>query len=110
MFWPIDKLNTDARSLFTGIKICPECIKNDKVPYIRRAHQLTGVCTCHIHGCKLMAYVGRNGHEMDFDLDNYKEVESNIKMESMSNSTTLYLPLVIQSLIIFSLSFSESVR
>ena len=83
MFWPIDKLNTDARSLFTGIKICPECIKNDKVPYIRRAHQLTGVCTCHIHGCKLMAYIGRNGHEMDFDLDNYKEVESNIKMESM---------------------------
>lgn len=44
------------RGLFCVIKVCPECLKEDKMNggcYLHRAHQAAGVCVCHKHGCLL---------------------------------------------------------
>lgn len=44
------------RGMLGAIKVCPECLKEDKMNggcYLHRAHQVAGVCVCHKHGCLL---------------------------------------------------------
>lgn len=35
-------------------KVCPDCLKEDDVPYLHRSHQIPGVSICYKHGCSLM--------------------------------------------------------
>lgn len=85
VFWPADKLNRSWYPFFTTLKICPQCIAEDEVPYIRKSHQLSGVCTCHKHGCHLLEYNGKPGNEMNFNLEDYQECQSEIDIENFKS-------------------------
>ena len=67
MFRKPDPLNAPVNTMIREIHICPQCIENDieifGEPYIHRAHQLSGVCTCHKHKAPLYKYTGIKGHE-----------------------------------------------
>lgn len=81
VFGPKNRLNTAINGIINDIKICPECLKEDNIPYIHRAHQLSGICTCYKHGCKLSVYTGAKGHAMEF-MD-FKEIETDISLDSL---------------------------
>ncbi len=91
VFRPKDGLNVPTNRLFTVIRICPECMKEDAErygkPYIHRSHQLSGVCTCHKHGCRLLSYHGKAGHEYDFRMEDYGEVPAKASEESLTAYT-----------------------
>lgn len=74
-----DALSPAINKLFNSIKICPECIKEDMQtygePYIHRAHQLSGVCTCYKHNTGLKQFMGIKGHACEYSPDDYTDVE-----------------------------------
>lgn len=94
VFWPADKLNRSWYPFFTTLKICPQCIAEDEVPYIRKSHQLSGVCTCHKHGCHLLEYNGKPGNEMNFNLEDYQECQSEIDIEILRAYTSYAVKLL----------------
>ncbi|MCD8012512.1 MAG: Helicase associated domain protein [Lachnospiraceae bacterium] len=86
-----DALNSSVNMAFQKIKICNVCVKEDRQefgqPYIHRAHQLSGVCTCHKHGIKLSIYCGKKGHECEFNEKDYQELSSDIPLKSLQAFT-----------------------
>ena len=74
-----DKLNTSVNYLFYDAYICPECLKEDIIkygePYLHRAHHLSKVYYCNKHKCRLLLYKGKHGHECEYNLDDYHEIE-----------------------------------
>lgn len=79
VFYRKDALNPLVNPFFNTINICPECVKADKVmfgeSYIHRSHQLSGIYTCHKHSVRLMKYNGKSDHVMEFDLNQYRQME-----------------------------------
>ena len=77
------------RSLIHTCKICPECLKEDRMAhgkgYLHRAHHLSGVQTCYKHKCLLFEYAGKRGNETSFDEAFYRPIipEPHIKTESL---------------------------
>lgn len=63
--WRVSYMHTLSFGL--GIRHCTECWSQDDVNgtrrYWRRAHQLPGVTTCHVHGCLLYS-IGVGGSRM----------------------------------------------
>lgn len=96
VFRPSGKLNMPVNTLFNDIKICPECVKEDKIPYIHRSHQLSGVYTCYMHKCKLHIFTGKKGHEMEFSLNEYHEIESDVHTQTL-NAYTAYVQSLFQA-------------
>lgn len=86
-----DALNPPISALIQNIKICSKCVEEDRKkfgqPYLHRAHQLSGVCSCHRHGIKLSAYCGRKGHECEFNENDYQEMVSDISLDSLQAYT-----------------------
>lgn len=37
-----------------GLKYCPQCLRDDKIPFWHRSHQLPVCMVCHIHACELL--------------------------------------------------------
>lgn len=60
----------------SSLQLCPDCMKEDKNKYghfyYHRIHQLSYVSVCAKHGCNLVAYSGKQMHELD---DNPKTSE-----------------------------------
>lgn len=83
-----DNLNVAGRSELLDIYLCPVCMEEDQLqygePYIRRSHQLNGICTCHKHGCMLRKYVGQRGHACDYNQADFKTVDSTIAIELLN--------------------------
>lgn len=96
VFRPSDKLNSSVNALFKSVKICQACVANETIPYIHRAHQLSGVCTCHKHGCKLLEYKGKKGHEMEFKLNDYEEISSEKSIDVL-NAYTRYVQKLFET-------------
>ncbi len=75
-----DRLNTAGSSLFDTVKICPECVQEDKgtygEAYIHRAHNLSGVCVCYKHGCRLLEGKAPNDYEYSFDINDFQGMTS----------------------------------
>lgn len=94
-----DPLNASINNMIKEIHICPQCIENDiemfGEPYIHRAHHLSGVCTCHKHKTPLYKYTGIKGHECEYDLSHYTELE--IKDLAMENEYTDYAQALFNS-------------
>lgn len=99
MFRKPDPLNAPVNTMIREIHICPQCIENDieifGEPYIHRAHQLSGVCTCHKHKAPLYKYTGIKGHECEYDLSHYTELE--IKDIAIENEYTDYAQALFNS-------------
>lgn len=99
MFRKPDPLNASANTMIREIHICPQCVENDiemfGEPYIHRAHQLSGVCTCHKHKTQLYKYTGIKGHECEYDLSHYTELA--IKDLAMENEYTDYAQALFNS-------------
>jgi len=78
-FQPYSHFNIDQADSILRVKVCPECIKEDRIevgqPYIHCSHQLGGVDVCYKHHVPLMTYHGKMDGEMDFNLDDYDEEE-----------------------------------
>ena len=79
-FYPEYSLNGVPHSFVSEIKYCPECMKEDKEPYLHLSHNITGVEVCLKHKCALKRFNGIRGHEFDFD--KYQDIENPVKMES----------------------------
>ncbi len=99
MFRKPDPLNAPVNTMIREIHICPQCIENDieifGEPYIHRAHQLSGVCTCHKHKAPLYKYTGIKDHECEYDLSHYTELE--IKDIAIENEYTDYAQALFNS-------------
>lgn len=80
-FYKRDAINTITNSRFTTIKICPQCVEEDKekygTPYFHRTHQLRGIDICYKHMGKLLKYIGKPGYADNFNMDDYIVIESN---------------------------------
>lgn len=86
VFQTKDKLNTTVNTLIKKIRICKECYEEDLkqgMPYLRRKHQISGVNTCYKHKCRLLEFTGKNGHECEFNISDYKEIELDKNIESL---------------------------
>jgi len=85
IFYPPSVFNENLQSIYEPAKICPECAKEDAERYghvyLHREHNLSGVCACQKHGCKLLQYKGRKGHECDYDPDDYEEMDISLPLE-----------------------------
>lgn len=75
VFREYSSLNPPVNTFFNNAKICPSCYTEDidlyGLPYLHRSHQLSGICTCYKHNCKLMV-CNKNAHSCDFNLKDYR--------------------------------------
>ena len=55
---------------------------------------MSGVCTCHKHGCHLLEYNGKPGNEMNFNLEDYQECQSEIDIEILRAYTSYAVKLL----------------
>ena len=67
-------IRSGARYIKT-LKSCPMCREDDEVFYYHRSHQIEGVKTCHIHGCRLEVPVGPPGTEFESE---FRPIEGEI--------------------------------
>ena len=112
-----DQLNLPENCLFNKIRLCPECIKEDMNKYgeiyIHRSHNLYGVCTCSKHKIGLLEYVGKKGHQCDYDLNDYHEMEQvdiNINNEYTSYVQALFESNVCGNILDFKKMLFERLR
>lgn len=101
VFQKQDDLNNRSNSLFSNLKICPECANEDsllyRTPYFHRSHQLSGVYTCHKHHCMLEKYVGVKGHECDYNKNDYEIIKSEISIDAL-NAYTDYVQYIFDAM------------
>jgi len=85
VFAPEGPLNLRLLSIYEPVRLCPECMKEDMEQYghiyLHRSHNLSGVCVCHKHGCRLLEYKGKPGLEYKYAQDDYKEMQLDVSME-----------------------------
>lgn len=81
VFRPHDVLNRPINSSIMEIKYCPECAREEVEPYLHVSHNLSGVCMCSKHRCRLKVFKGTWGHEMEFNDSDYKDANTYIKDE-----------------------------
>lgn len=66
-----DALRFIPNNYIMHLKTCPECRKEMISKYgfwwYRKSHNLPLVTTCERHGCRLEAYAGKHGHELECD-------------------------------------------
>lgn len=112
-----DKLNTPENCLFNKIKLCPDCIKEDMEKYgeiyVHRSHNLYGICTCSKHKIGLLEYMGKKGHQCDYDLNDYHEMEQvdiNINNEYTSYVQALFESNVCGNILDFKKMLFEKLR
>ena len=100
VFAPKNDLNTLANGLIPTINVCPVCMEEDHEkygePYLHRHHQLSGVQTCHKHHCLLCTFDGKKGHACDYDLGDYKEIQTNISIDT-HNAYTDYVSSLFEA-------------
>lgn len=81
-----DKLNTSVNTLIKEIRICKNCYEEDLkqgITYLHRKHQISGVNICYKHKNRLLKFVGSKGQECEFIMSGYKEIESQIDIQSL---------------------------
>lgn len=78
IFRPNEPLNIISNNRITTLKYCPECAKYELkaglIPYLHASHNLSGVNVCAKHHCVLKQFVGKWGHELEFNNSNYKDI------------------------------------
>ena len=85
-----DAFNSPVNTLIQKAHLCKECYEEDmkrKMPYLRCKHHISGVITCYKHKTRLLEYVGRKGHECEYQLSDYKEIESDKNISSLNAYT-----------------------
>ena len=69
------KILSHAELMVQELHFCSECMQEEKIKYgffyYHRAHQMPGVTVCHLHGCTLHVYHGKQGKEMELPLKSY---------------------------------------
>ena len=67
-----DALNPPVNCLFQTVKVCEECMEEDRKlygkAYLHRSHQLSGVCTCYKHKTVLGACRGKEPDISDYEI------------------------------------------
>lgn len=79
------KILSHAELMVQELHFCPECMQEEKIKYgffyYHRAHQMPGVMVCHLHGCTLHVYHGKQGKEMELPLKSYPLPDSKKGLE-----------------------------
>lgn len=85
IFMEPNLLNMVPTHFYQSLNVCLDCVKEDKETYgeayIHRAHQLTGVKTCHKHHKQLYQMIGGKNFQYNFEESNLEPVVFGASLE-----------------------------
>ena len=83
----------DPRQSLPQVRLCPRCAGEDMAEfgefYLRRAHQMPGVCACYKHECPLLEYTQKKGRELE-SIEGYKPVVAADKLPPEATAFARY--------------------